>query len=54
MKKLRGNYDEKPWKCKNICGKLRCKSLAIAMKIYANTKTYDAYVVCAMKNHGNL
>jgi hypothetical protein len=40
--------------CKKNCGKLRRKSVEIAMKIYAKTKTYDADVVCATQNRGKL
>jgi hypothetical protein len=46
--KLCGNYDEQMWQCKNVCGTLRRKCVAIATKISAKTKTYDADVVCVM------
>ena len=40
-------YNEQPWK-------LRRNIVAIATKIFDKSKTYDADVVCATKNHGKL
>jgi hypothetical protein len=40
--------------CEKICGKLRCKSMEIATKIYAKKKTYDTDSVCATQNRGKL
>jgi hypothetical protein len=40
-------YNEKPWP-------LQRNFIAMAMKIYDKSKTYNADVVCVMKNRGNL
>jgi hypothetical protein len=45
--KSRRKYNEQPWQ-------LRRNFVAIATKIFEKSKTYDADVVCAMKNRGNL
>jgi hypothetical protein len=45
--KPRRKYNEQPWQ-------LRRNFVAIATKIFDKSKTYDADVVCATKNRGNL
>jgi hypothetical protein len=54
MTKLHGNYDEQMWQYTNVCGTLQRKGVAIAMKISAKIKNYDAYAVCVTQIHGKL
>ena len=53
-KNLPTDYDADAIRATQNCGKLQCKSEAIATKTFGKEKTYDVDAICATQNRGKV